>query len=46
MLGQYWLDINDPQDSHVLAVVAGRTFSALQLICIMYTNFKADRAVG
>ena len=40
MLGKYGLDINDPQESHVLRALPGRTFSALQLICIMYAGFK------
>jgi len=40
MLGRYGLDINDPQETHVLRALPGRTFSALQLICIMYVGFK------
>ncbi len=40
MLGKYGLDINDPQESHVLRTLPGRTSSALQLICIMYAGFK------
>jgi hypothetical protein len=40
MLGKYGLDINNPQESHVLRALPGRTFSALQLICIMYASFK------
>lgn len=40
MLGTYGLDINDPQETHVLQALPGRTFSALQLICIMYAGFK------
>ena len=40
MLGKYGLDINDPQESHVLRALPGRIFSALQLICIMYAGFK------
>jgi hypothetical protein len=40
MQGKYGLDINDPQESHVLRTLPGRTFSALQLICIMYAGFK------
>lgn len=40
MLGQYGLDINDPQESHVLRALPGRVLSALQLICIMYAGFK------
>ena len=33
MLGQYRLDINNPQEMHVLRTLQGRGFSALQLIC-------------
>jgi tetratricopeptide (TPR) repeat protein len=40
MLGKYGLDINDPQETHVLRALPGRVFSALQLICIMYAGFK------
>jgi tetratricopeptide (TPR) repeat protein len=40
MLGKYGLDINDPQESHVLRALPGRVFSALLLICIMYAGFK------
>jgi len=40
MLGKYGLDINDPRETHVLRELPGRTFSALQLICIMYAGFK------
>ena len=40
ILGKYGLDINDPQESHVLRALPGRVFSALQLICIMYAGFK------
>ena len=40
MLGRHGLDINDPQETHVLRALPGRTFSALQLICIMYAGFK------
>ena len=40
ILGKYGLDINDPQETHVLRALPGRTFSALQLICIMYAGFK------
>ena len=40
MLRQHGLDINDPQETHVLRALPGRTFSVLQLICIMYTGFK------
>jgi len=40
MRGKYGLDINDPQESHVLRALWGRVFSALQLICIMYAGFK------
>ena len=40
ILGKYGLDINDPQESHVLRALPGRAFSALELICIMYAGFK------
>jgi len=40
MLGKYGLDINDPQESHVLRALPGRVFSALELVCIMYAGFK------
>ncbi len=40
MLGQQGLDINDPQETHVLRALPGRTFSALELVCIMYAGFK------
>ena len=40
MLGKYGLDINDPQETHILRALPGRGFSALQLICIMYAGFK------
>jgi hypothetical protein len=40
MLGKYGLDINDPQESHVLRALPGRIFSALELVCIMYAGFK------
>ena len=40
MLGQYGLDINDPEETHVLRSLPGRTFSALELVCIMYAGFK------
>jgi hypothetical protein len=40
MLRQHGLDINDPQETHVLRAVPERTFSVLQLICIMYADFK------
>jgi hypothetical protein len=40
MLGKYGLDINDPKETHVLRALPGRTFSALQLVCIMYAGFK------
>ena len=40
MLRQHGLDINDPQETHVLRALPGRTFSVLQLICIMYAGFK------
>jgi hypothetical protein len=38
--GRYGLDINDPQETHVLRALPGRTFSALRLMCIMYACFK------
>jgi len=44
MLGKYGLDINDPQESHVLRALPERVFSALQLICIMYARLAEDRA--
>ncbi|MFZ2471601.1 MAG: hypothetical protein WAW52_06620 [Methanothrix sp.] len=34
MLGKYGLDINDPQETHVLRALPGRVFSALQLVCV------------
>jgi hypothetical protein len=40
MLGKYGLDINDPQESHVLRALQGRVFSALQLVCITYFGFR------
>jgi hypothetical protein len=40
MLGRHGLDINDPKSSHVLRALPGRTFSALELICIMHAGFK------
>jgi hypothetical protein len=40
MLGKYGLDINDPQETHVLRALSGRIFSALELLCIMYAGFK------
>jgi len=41
MLGKYGLDINDPQETHILRALPGRVISALQLICIMYAGFKS-----
>ena len=38
--GQYGLDINDPKETHILRSLPGRTFSALELLCIMYAGFK------
>jgi len=38
--GQYSLDINDPKETHVLRSLPGRTFSALELLCIMQGGFK------
>jgi hypothetical protein len=46
MLGKYELDINDPKSSHVLRSLPGRTFSALQLICIMYVGLKRIERCG
>jgi len=40
MLGRHGLDINDPQETYVLRSLPGRTFSALQLVCIMYAGFR------
>ena len=40
MLGHYEPDINDPKKTHVLWSLPGRTFSALELLCIMYAGFK------
>jgi len=40
ILGKYGLDINDPQETHVLRALPGRVFSALELLCIMYAGFK------
>ena len=40
ILGKYGLDINDPQETHVLRALPGRVFSALELVCIMYAGFK------
>jgi len=52
MLGQYGSDINDPKEAHVLRALTGRTFSALELVCIMYAGVKriepgmAERLMG
>ncbi len=35
--GQYSLDINDPKENHVMRSLPGRTFSALELLCILPT---------
>jgi len=43
MLGKYGLDINDPQETHVLRALSGRVFSALQLICIMHAGLGGSR---
>ena len=43
MLGHYGLDINDPRETHVLRALPGRTFSALELLCIMYARLAEDR---
>ena len=40
MLGQHAQDITTPQESHVLRALPGRTFLALELLCIMYAGFK------
>jgi hypothetical protein len=40
MLGRHGLDINDPKETHVLRALPGRSFSALELVCIMYAGFK------
>jgi hypothetical protein len=40
ILGQHGLDINDPREKHVLRALPMRTFSALELLCIMYAGFK------
>ena len=40
MLGQHGLDINDPRETHVLRALPGRTFSSLELLCIMYAGLK------
>jgi hypothetical protein len=42
--GQYGLDINDPKETHVLRSLPGRTFSAPELLCIMYAGFQEDQA--
>jgi hypothetical protein len=36
MLGKYGLDINDPQETHVLRALPGRTFLARELVCFYY----------
>jgi len=40
MLGRHGLDISGPKSIHVVRELPGRTFSALQIICIMYAGFK------
>ena len=40
ILGKYRRDESDPQETHVLRALPGRTFSALELVCIMYAGFK------
>jgi hypothetical protein len=40
ILGKYGRDESDPQETHVLRALPGRTFSALELVCIMYAGFK------
>ena len=41
--GQYGLDINDPKETHVLRSLPGRTFSALELLCIIYAGSKESK---
>jgi len=38
--GQHRRDESDPRKTHVLRSLPGRTFSALELLCIMYAGFK------
>ena len=38
MLGRHGLDISGPKSIHVVRELPGRTFAALQLICIMYAG--------
>ena len=40
MQGRHGLDINNPREMHVLRSLPGRTFSVLELVCIMYGGFK------
>lgn len=40
ILGQHRRDESGPRETHVLRALPGRTFSALDLLCIMYTRFK------
>jgi hypothetical protein len=37
---EYELDINDHKETHVVRALPGRTFSALQRVCIVYADFK------
>ena len=39
MLRRYWLDINDPQESHVLRALPEIAFSVLELLCMMHAGF-------
>jgi len=40
MQWQHWRDENDPRETHILRALPGRPFSALELLCIMYAEFK------
>jgi hypothetical protein len=46
MLGKYGLDINDPRETQVLRALPGRTFSALELVCIMYAPASKGSSRG
>jgi hypothetical protein len=41
ILGKYVLDVDDPHETHVQRALPRRTFSALQLICIIYAGFTS-----
>jgi hypothetical protein len=41
MLGQHGLDINDPQESHVLRALPGRAFSELELLHHVTPSFSS-----